>query len=101
MSQPSCFYFEFTYAAAQYIFLLSNTMQCHISGIQIEPTVSSRPINNSNCLICLDKAVDTVLYRCGHMCVCITCGMNLQQRGSHCPVCRAPIQDIIRAYKCN
>jgi len=61
----------------------------------------SRPVNDTNCLICLDKATDTVLYQCGHMCVCYTCGMSLKQRGQNCPMCRAPIRDIIRAYRCS
>jgi len=61
----------------------------------------SRPVNDSNCLICLDRATDSVLYQCGHMCVCYTCGMNLKDRGLHCPMCRAPIRDIIRAYRCS
>ncbi|XP_061184299.1 E3 ubiquitin-protein ligase Mdm2-like [Saccostrea echinata] len=61
----------------------------------------SRPVNDSHCLICLDKFSDSVLYQCGHMCVCYGCGRQLMSRGSKCPVCRAPIKDIIRAYRCN
>jgi len=55
-------------------------------------------VSDCQCLICLDKPVDTVLYQCGHMCLCYGCGMQLKQRGAHCPVCRAPIRDIIKAY---
>ncbi|XP_060073023.1 uncharacterized protein LOC132552849 [Ylistrum balloti] len=61
----------------------------------------SKPVNDTHCLICLDNHSDSVLYQCGHMCVCFTCGRNLMQQGSKCPVCRAPIKDIIRAYRCN
>ncbi|OWF40190.1 uncharacterized protein LOC110464106 [Mizuhopecten yessoensis] len=61
----------------------------------------SKPVNDTHCLICLDNHSDSVLYQCGHMCVCYTCGRNLMERESKCPVCRAPIKDIIKAYKCN
>lgn len=60
-----------------------------------------KPVNDTHCLICLDNASDSVLYQCGHMCVCFPCGRHLMDRGAKCPVCRAPIRDIIRAYKCN
>ncbi|XP_052224958.1 uncharacterized protein LOC127840588 [Dreissena polymorpha] len=61
----------------------------------------SRPVNDTHCLICLDNHSDSVLYQFGHMCVCFPCGRHLMDRGAKCPVCRAPIRDIIRAYKCN
>ncbi|KAK3778080.1 hypothetical protein RRG08_044696 [Elysia crispata] len=62
---------------------------------------SSRPVNDTHCLICLDRHSDSVLYQCGHMCVCYMCGRDLIARGHTCPVCRAPIKDVIRAYKTN
>ena len=69
-------------------------------GASTSSGVPSRPLNDSQCLICLDKSADSVLYQCGHVCVCYGCGMELKARNAHCPVCRAPIKDIIRAYKC-
>ena len=71
-----------------------------ISAPSTSHACPSRPVNDSSCLICLDRATDSVLYQCGHMCVCYTCGLTLKQRGAHCPMCRAPIKDIIRAYRC-
>ncbi|KAH3786755.1 hypothetical protein DPMN_164864 [Dreissena polymorpha] len=51
------------------------------------------------CLICLDNHSDSVLYQCGHMCVCFPCGRNLMDRSAKCPVCRESVMDIIRANK--
>lgn len=62
---------------------------------------SNKPSNEGNCVICTEGSVDTVLYKCGHMCTCYTCSMTLKQSGKNCPVCRAPIVDILRAYKCS
>jgi hypothetical protein len=63
------------------------------------PAPGRNPVDDAQCLICIEACADTVLYRCGHLCVCHGCGLQLRQRGHHCPVCRAPIDDIIRAYK--
>ncbi|XP_041371239.1 uncharacterized protein LOC121384760 isoform X1 [Gigantopelta aegis] len=60
----------------------------------------SMPVNDTHCVVCLENFSDSVLYQCGHMCVCYACGKHLLSLGSKCPMCRAPIKDIIRAYKC-
>ena len=66
-------------------------------------TSSSQPINAGHCTICLNAIADTVLYRCGHLCVCYMCGLNLRETtsttGVKCPVCRAPVHDILRVYR--
>lgn len=53
------------------------------------------------CTVCYERGVDSVLYACGHMCMCYRCAVQ-QWRGKgggHCPLCRAPIRDVIRTYK--
>lgn len=73
-----------------------------VQGATASSVVCSAPVNDTHCLICLENYTDSVLYQCGHMCVCFVCGKNLITRGNgKCPVCRAPIKDIIRAYKTN
>lgn len=55
----------------------------------------------SECTICYENSIDSVLYTCGHMCMCYECAVQ-QWRGiggGHCPLCRAVIQDVIRTYK--
>jgi Zinc finger, C3HC4 type (RING finger) len=74
------------------------------SGAMSTPVSASsgrgRPsADTGNCLICLDRSADTAMYQCGHMCLCYPCGMQIRQRGAHCPVCRAPVRDIIRIYR--
>ncbi|CAF0780101.1 unnamed protein product [Adineta ricciae] len=64
---------------------------------------SSHPVSAGQCTVCLTEIADTVLYRCGHLCVCYTCGLNLRETSSStrmkCPVCRAPVDDILRVYR--
>lgn len=55
----------------------------------------------SECSICYERSIDSVLYMCGHMCMCYTCALQ-QWRGKgggHCPLCRAAIRDVIRIYR--
>jgi len=59
----------------------------------------SRRANEGKCIICLEGEADAVFYRCGHLCTCYTCALRMKGDSGNCPVCRAPISDILRAYK--
>lgn len=61
----------------------------------------SNTMHGSECSICYERSIDSVLYTCGHMCMCFECAVQ-QWRGKgggHCPMCRAVIRDVIRTYK--
>ncbi|XP_055375072.1 protein neuralized isoform X2 [Condylostylus longicornis] len=56
--------------------------------------------SGAECTICYENPIDSVLYMCGHMCMCYECAIE-QWRGvggGHCPLCRAMIRDVIRTY---
>lgn len=55
---------------------------------------------NGECTICFDQEVDTVIYTCGHMCLCSDCGQKLKRQiNACCPICRRPIKDVIKTYR--
>lgn len=58
-------------------------------------------LTGAECTICYENPIDSVLYMCGHMCMCYRCAVQ-QWRGKgggQCPLCRAQIKDVIRTYK--
>ncbi|KAF1746957.1 hypothetical protein GCK72_023415 [Caenorhabditis remanei] len=57
------------------------------------------PGEGDECTICMDAPVNSVLYTCGHMCMCFDCGRRLLTTKGTCPICRAPVQDVIKTYK--
>ena len=67
-------------------------------GIRSESSANVHVIDSGNCVICSEAGIDSVVYRCGHMCVCMPCGLELKAQALKCPICRAPITDVIRAY---
>ena len=52
------------------------------------------------CIICRDNSKNaTFIHRdTGHFCCCWTCAMVLKQRGDPCPICRAPIEKVIKQF---
>lgn len=59
---------------------------------------SSKPVAAGTCTVCLEAHIDSLLYGCGHMCTCARCGRQLIAIGQPCPICRAPVRDVVRAF---
>lgn len=66
---------------------------------------SNRPSNDDYddeyrdlCKLCLDAQIETVILDCGHSLLCTKCAAALKQQ--ICPICRQPIKEIKRLYKC-
>ncbi|XP_078582850.1 uncharacterized protein LOC144865754 isoform X4 [Branchiostoma floridae x Branchiostoma japonicum] len=68
---------------------------------QADQAATDKPPKSADrvlCLICMDKKVDSVVYDCGHMCMCFECGQAVLDAQANCPMCRSKIKDIIRTY---
>ncbi|XP_030565800.1 protein neuralized [Drosophila novamexicana] len=73
-----------------------------LNGTKWKDSLSDQQSTDSSaeCTICYENPIDSVLYMCGHMCMCYDCAIE-QWRGvggGQCPLCRAVIRDVIRTY---
>uniref|UniRef100_A0A0G4GME0 RING-type domain-containing protein n=1 Tax=Chromera velia CCMP2878 TaxID=1169474 RepID=A0A0G4GME0_9ALVE len=49
-----------------------------------------------NCVICLTRRDDVAFDPCGHVCCCHQCAESLAQK--LCPICRKPIEKMLRIF---
>ncbi|KAK4360832.1 hypothetical protein RND71_019784 [Anisodus tanguticus] len=68
------------------------------SGPMLGSNADKKGTNRANCCICYEQQVDSLLYRCGHMCTCFRCAHELLWGTGKCPICETPIIDVVRAY---
>ncbi|PIN24269.1 putative E3 ubiquitin ligase [Handroanthus impetiginosus] len=61
-------------------------------------SAAKKVTSGGRCCVCCKMQVDSLLYRCGHMCTCFKCGQELQWSSGNCPICSAPIVDVVRTY---
>jgi len=52
----------------------------------------------SNCLCCYAAPKQACLVPCGHLAFCTRCAQLLNEYGQPCPLCRKPIEQVIRAF---
>ena len=56
--------------------------------------------DSEKCKVCFvkPKSATIVHGNTGHVCCCLSCAYTLQRRGDKCPICRAPIDRVIKHY---
>ena len=58
----------------------------------------AKPVESSECAVCLVHRKDAVLAPCGHMCACFRCATRLHRQQDKCPICRATIEHVVKVY---
>ncbi|XP_020232539.1 ras guanine nucleotide exchange factor Y [Cajanus cajan] len=77
---------------------LQQSMNQEVHPVKKEEKKPHKTPKKGNCCVCYEMKVDSVLYRCGHMCACLKCANELQWNSGKCPICRAKIVDVVRVY---
>ncbi|GMT35179.1 hypothetical protein PFISCL1PPCAC_26476 [Pristionchus fissidentatus] len=55
--------------------------------------------DSEECTVCMAAPINSVIYTCGHMCMCYECALQTKELGRGCPICRKPMQDVIKTFK--
>ena len=58
------------------------------------------PDEEMRCVVCMSrrKSATIVHGNTGHICCCMQCALTLWKKGDKCPICRAPIDNVIRHF---
>lgn len=51
------------------------------------------------CQVCYFEEVDALFYKCGHVVACYTCAKQCAADSNGCPVCRKPIEAVVKMYR--
>ncbi|XP_033836020.1 E3 ubiquitin-protein ligase NEURL1-like [Periophthalmus magnuspinnatus] len=98
LSSPLNFSLNSNYSSA-FCSSTGTTPSSPFCSLPESPTFPSNTWSDE-CTICYENVVDTVLYACGHMCLCYPCGLKLKKMSNACcPICRRTIKDIIKTYR--
>uniref|UniRef100_A0A1I7XNM9 RING-type E3 ubiquitin transferase n=1 Tax=Heterorhabditis bacteriophora TaxID=37862 RepID=A0A1I7XNM9_HETBA len=54
---------------------------------------------DDECTVCMSAVINSVIYTCGHMCMCYDCASQTLHSTGLCPLCRSPIKDVIKFYR--
>ncbi|CAF1043561.1 unnamed protein product [Didymodactylos carnosus] len=85
--------------------------QQELSSSNFSPVSLNRQLSNAStsetksirlpqdCVVCLDRLIDTVLIPCGHLCLCFQCATAMHDKGNKtCPICRTTSTLCNRIY---
>ncbi|KAJ9655456.1 hypothetical protein H2198_005642 [Neophaeococcomyces mojaviensis] len=51
------------------------------------------------CQVCYFEEVDALFYKCGHVVACFSCAKQCASDSAGCPVCRKPIEAVVKMYR--
>lgn len=52
--------------------------------------------DNTECVVCMSSAKDTMALPCRHLCLCNPCADVLRFQANKCPICRAPFHSLLQ-----
>ena len=75
---------------------------CPASTLYVKRMETDLYQEGDQCVICMNGPKDTMLLHLkkdvGHTCVCGKCAVELKEKKGLCPICREPIDAVVRSY---
>jgi E3 ubiquitin-protein ligase MGRN1 len=57
---------------------------------------SNNAEEDNECVVCMCEPRNTTVMPCRHMCLCHDCAEALRKQTNKCPICREPVQSLMR-----
>ena len=61
-----------------------------------EPPEKKSKTDETLCVVCFDRPIDTVFVPCGHLASCLPCGSKFDNRP--CPICKTRVAMVLKTY---
>ena len=61
-----------------------------------EPAPKRQCAGSPVCIMCCDRAINTVFVPCGHAVACLACGERFSD--GDCPICKQAVRIVLRTY---
>jgi len=75
-----------------------DTAESLLRCMPVDEAEEAPSASGGTCALCCDRGMDAVFYRCGHQCACMQCAYYLLHQRAPCPICRAPVEDVVRLF---
>lgn len=62
------------------------------------PSFETDDKTGGTCVVCWDAPAEGVCIPCGHLAGCMNCLMEVKSKRWGCPICRGPIEQVIKVY---
>jgi len=82
----------------------SSSLAAHGSStslVSIDSAADSTTADETlTCVICMERPTDATLVHgnSAHVCCCLPCATSLKSMDQSCPMCRKPIEAVLRLY---
>ena len=61
-------------------------------------TSSLKSPTHGTCIACMTRPSTHTFVPCGHFCMCDGCSSKSMEMGAHCPMCREPVQFVMKVF---
>ncbi|KAH3765853.1 von willebrand factor type A domain protein [Pelomyxa schiedti] len=78
-------------------------LTARLEPVPIPPTIPANTTSQRaqpKCSVCMMEAADFLVVPCGHQCGCEMCLNAIKYSSNECPICRRPIDTIVRVFAC-